>query len=104
MALYEITVIDAPWQRLETYLSDTAVGIELMWSTFANRWSLALDIGGITKLQGRRLVTGSDLFAGYDLGIGRLFLVDWTQEGGEPDRDALPSGRYRLIHDDGLPE
>lgn len=100
MALSEITVIDAPWQRLETYLSDTAVTLELMWNESSNRWALSVEREGVPLVAGRRLVPGIDLFAGYRLDIGRLFLVDWTQAGGEPDRDALPAGDWRLIHDD----
>ncbi len=103
MALYEITVIDAPWQRLDTFLSDTAVSLELFWNGTARRWALSVEVEGIVRLQGRRIVPSTDLFANYKLGIGRLFLVDWTDQGGEPDREALPAGVFRLIHDDGLP-
>jgi hypothetical protein len=104
VALYEITVIDAPWQRLDTYLSDTAVALELQWNETANRWSMSLEIEGVMRLQGRRLVPGVDLIAPYNLGIGSLYLVDWDAKGGSPGRDALPAGQFRLIHDDGLPE
>ena len=102
MALYEITVIDAPWQRLETYLSDTQVALELFYNTFLGRWALTFEVAGVVVLRGRRMVPGTDLLAGYDLGLGRLFLVNWAQDGSEPGRDELPSGQYRLIHDDGL--
>jgi hypothetical protein len=103
VALNEITVIDAPWQRLETYLSDETVALELMFNTFSGRWSLAVEIVGVVKVQGRRIVPNTDLFAGYSLNIGRLFLVEWTDSGGSPGRDELPSGQFRLIHDDGRP-
>jgi hypothetical protein len=103
MALYEIPIINAPWQRLETYLGDTAVSLELLWNTFSERWSLSLFIQGEVKLQGKRLVTGVDLIAPYNLRIGRLFLVDWEALGGQPGRSELPSGQFRLIHDDGAP-
>ena len=102
MALYEITVIDAPWQRLETYLSDTQVALELFYNTFLGRWALTFEVAGVVVLRGRRMVPGTDLLAGYDLGLGRLCLVNWAQDGSEPGRDELPSGQYRLIHDDGL--
>jgi hypothetical protein len=103
MALYEITVIDAPWQRLETYLSDTAVSIELFWNTSLERWAMSLAIAGVTVLQGRRLVTGVDLLGPYQFGIGRLFVVDWAGQGGQPGRATLPGGQFRLIQDDGAP-
>lgn len=101
MALYEIPVINAPWQRLETYLSDTAVSIELLWNGYSERWSMAMFVQGVEKLRGRRLVTGVDLIAPYQLGIGRLFLVDWEGKGASPGRAELPAGVFRLIHDDG---
>ncbi len=104
MAVYEITVIDAPWQRLETYLNDTAVAIELFWNETTARWSMTLEIEGVTVLTGKGLVTGVDLLAPYQFGIGSLYVVDWEGLGGSPGRDALPSGQFRLIHDDGLPE
>lgn len=103
MALNEITVIDAPWQRLETYLSDETVALELMFNASSERWSLTVEVAGVTKIQGRRIIPGSDLFAGYQLGIGRLFLVEWMGSGGSPGREELPSGQFRLIHDDGRP-
>ncbi len=104
MALFEITVIDAPWQRLDTYLSDTAVNLELQWNETAQRWSMSLEIEGAMKLQGRRLVPGMDLIAPYSFGIGSLYLVDWEGKGGSPGRNELPAGQFRLIHDDELPE
>lgn len=102
MALYEIPMIDAPWQRLSTVLADSAVVLELFWNTFAKRWSLSVEREGVYLIQGRRLVPGTDLLAGYDLGLGRLFLVDWEGKGADPGRAELPSGQYRLISDDGL--
>lgn len=103
MALYEIPVINAPWQRMETYLGDAAVSLELFWNAYLERWSLSLAVAGVTKLQGRRLVTGVDILAPYQLGIGRLFLVDWAAQGGQPGRAELPAGQFRLIHDDERP-
>lgn len=103
MAVYELTVIDAPYQRLETYLSDTAVALELRYNETTTRWSMDLQIAGQTVLTGKRLVPGIDLLAPYQFGIGSLYLVDWEGQGGAPDRDALPSGQFRLWHDDGLP-
>lgn len=97
MNLVEIPVIDAPFQRLETVLNDTPVEITLTWSEWAGRWSMSLVLAGTIIVQGRRLVPGVDLLRGYGLSLGRLFLVDWTGLGGEPDRKALPAGDFRLI-------
>lgn len=102
MAVYEITVIDAPWQRLETYLSDRAAAIELLWNETTARWSMSLEIEGATVLTGKRLVTGADLLAPYQFGIGSLYVVDWAGLGGSPGRETLPAGEFRFWHDDGL--
>lgn len=104
MTVYELTVIDAPYQRLETYLSDTAVALELLFNETTDRWSMNLQITGQTVLTGKRLVPGIDLFAPYQFGIGSLYLVDWEGLGGSPGRDALPSGQFRLWHVDGASE
>lgn len=99
--LSEITVINAPRQRLDTYLSDTAVSIELFHNETTKRWSLSLDIAGVRALSGVRLVPDTDVLAGYRFGIGRLVMVDCTNGRPVTHRDGLPSGAYRLIHDDG---
>jgi len=104
MAIYEITVTDVPWQRLETYLSDTAVSIELWWNETSARWSMSLEIAGTLVLSGKRLVTGVNLLAPYEFGIGSFYVVDYEGLGGAPGRDSLPSGQFIICHDDGLPE
>lgn len=96
-ALYEIPVISAPFQRLTTVLSGKAVAIELTYNATAGRWHLDLSIEGVPVLKGRRLVTGADLLRPFRLGVGKLAVVDWAGQTGEPGRDTLPSGAFRLM-------
>lgn len=103
MAIYEITVIDAPRQQMSTVLAGVAVEIELFWNETVGRWAMSISRDGIPLVQGRRLVAGVDLLRGYALGLGKLMIFDWEGKGGEPGRRELPSGQFRLLHDDGLP-
>lgn len=96
--LRELPIIQAPFQRFETSLMAQAVSFTLEFNTFTGRWSFGLEVAGAAVLAGRRLVPGVDLLAPFNLGLGKLFLVDWEANGAEPGRSELPSGKYRLLH------
>lgn len=95
MTVTEIPVIDAPRQTLETVLNGRAVGMTLDHSPTTDRWNLAIAVDGVTVLCGRRLVTGVDLLAPFDLGLGGLVVLE-IEKGAKPDRKGLPSGACRL--------
>lgn len=97
MKIYELPVIDVPYQRLKTFLNGVDVALSLNWNDWLGRWSLDVEIDDETRVAGLRLVPGTDLVAGFNLGIGRLVLVDWAGRGGNPGRADLPSGTFRLI-------
>ena len=96
--LRELPIIQAPFQRFETSLMGQAVSFTLAFNAFTGRWSFGLEIAGVAVLSGRRLVPGVDLLAPFNLGLGKLVLVDWEANGAEPGRNELPAGKYRLLH------
>ena len=96
-ALFEIPVINAPDQKLDTVLNDVPVTLRLFWNAWLGRWSLSVELNGAPVLEGRRIVTGTDLLASHELGLGRLYAVDWNKAGGQPGRETFPSGDFRMI-------
>ena len=94
--VYEIPIIDAPFQRLQTVLNGKAVTILLSYSARANRWSLGLERGDETILAGRRLVPGVDLLKLFNFGLGKLALLQAVAGDAEPGRSELPAGIFRL--------
>ena len=98
MTAYEIPIINAPFQRLQTVLNQRNVGLVLAWNTWLGRWALSVEIGDVEVVSGLRMTPGADLVRGLRLGIGRLVLVDWAGRGGDPGRDELPSGEFRLVN------
>lgn len=98
MAAYEIPIINAPFQRLQTVLNQKNVGLVLAWNTWLGRWALSVELDDVEVVSGLRLVPGTDLVRGFGLGIGRLVLVDWAGRGGDPGYGELPSGEFRLVN------
>lgn len=97
MALYEIPVIDAPRQTLETVLADKPVSIALNWNEWLGRWALDFTLGGVPVFAGVRMVPNVDFLKPYGLGIGKLALLQYQGAGGNPGRAELPAGVFRLI-------
>lgn len=95
--LYEIPVIDAPRQTLETVLADTPVTIALNWNAWLGRWALDFALNGVGIFAGVRMVPDVDFLKPYGPGIGKLALVEWQGSGGNPGRTELPAGTFRLI-------
>jgi hypothetical protein len=98
MTAYEIPIIDAPFQRLQTVLNQKSVGLVLAWNTWLGRWSLSIEIDDVEVMSGLRIVPGTDLVRGFGLGIGQLMLIDWAGRGGDPGYEELPSGEFRLVN------
>jgi hypothetical protein len=96
----ELPVIAAPAQRLATVLAGRSCELSLRYNGWTDRWSFDLAIGGVMRLEGRRIVTGVDLIAAFEFGIGKLVAVDWEGKGALPGRTELPAGRIRLLHYD----
>lgn len=99
MAVYsEIPVIDAPSQRLSTFLSDRRIDLALDFNETTGRWTLGVAVDGTVVERGRRIVLGINLFRDLGAEYGELRAVDWGGTGAQPGRTELPSGTVRLIH------
>ncbi len=95
--LYEIPVIDAPRQTLETVIGDRPASLSINWNAWLGRWALDFSLNGVQIFAGVRMVPGVDFLKPYRLGIGKLALVEWQGSGGNPGRTELPAGIFRLI-------
>ena len=94
--MIEIDVLDESKQKFSLILDGRRVTVQLWYSTADDRWSFDLALDGDPVLTGRKLVTGIDLLAPFNLGIGALFAYSDTDA--LPTRDALPRGLVRLYH------
>lgn len=95
--MIQFRLVDEPRQKFSVLLARRRVTFELWYSLVSNRWSMDLAIDGAPVLHGRRIVTGVDLLAPFNLGIGILFAWPETP-GAVPDRRGLPLGTVRLYH------
>ena len=95
--MIQFRLVDEPRQKFSVLLNRRRVTFELWYSQTSDRWSMDLAIDGAPVLHGRRIVTGVDLLAPFNLGIGILFAWPETP-GAVPDRRALPLGAVRLYH------
>lgn len=95
--MIEFHILDEPRQKFSVLLDNRRVTFELWYSPATDRWSMDLAIDRAPVLQGRRIVTGVDLLAPFNLGIGILFA--WPEvTGAVPDRSSLPLGIVKLYH------
>lgn len=89
-------VVDYADQQFGTIINGRRVTIRLRYNTTSDRWSFDLSIDNLPVLTGRRIVTGVDLLAPFDLGLGSIFAYAVTP-GAVPDRAALPAGTVLLM-------
>lgn len=82
-------------QKFGMILENLRVTIRVRYNVTTERWSFDLAIDDNPVLSGIRIVTGVDMLAPFDLGLGSLFAVT-TVPGALPDRDGLPNGGVRL--------
>lgn len=97
MALYEIPVIDAPRQTLDTVLGGQPVRLAMNWNAWLGRWALDFSLNGVQIFAGVRMVPNVDFLKPFGLGIGKIALVEWQGSGGNPGRSELPAGSFRLV-------
>ncbi len=90
-------IIDAADQQFGTIINGRRVTIRLRYNPSNDRWSFDLAIDDKPVLHGRRIVTGVDLLAPFDFGLGVIFAAAITP-GAIPDRQALPAGTVKLFH------
>jgi len=93
--MIRLQVIDAADQQFGAIFNRRRVTIRLRYNVTIDRWSFDLSIDDLPVLYGRRIVTGIDLLANFNFGIGQLFA--WPMvDGAEPNRENLPNGNVRL--------
>lgn len=95
--MIQFRILDEPRQKFSVLLNRRRVTFELWYSLTSDRWSMDLAIDGAPVVHGRRIVTGVDLLAPFNLGIGILFAAPEVR-GAVPDRRSLPLGEVRLYH------
>lgn len=84
-------------QQFGTIINGRRVTIRLRYNQSNDRWSFDMSIDDQPVLHGRRIVTGVDLLAPFNLGLGMIVAAVVTP-GAIPDRNALPAGEVRLYH------
>lgn len=94
--MIELEILDESKQQFSMILNAQRVTVQLWYSTADDRWSFDLALDGDPVITGRKIVTGIDLLAPFNLGIGLLFA--FSESGAAPDRANLPAGRVKLYH------
>lgn len=95
--MIEFSIIDEADQQFATVLDGRRVTIRLRYNLSVDRWNMDLSIDDLPVLIGRRVVTGIDLIAPFNFGIGAIFALA-EKDGALPDRNNLPRGIVRLYH------
>lgn len=91
------TILDHADQQFGTIIEGRRVTIRVRYNPANDRWSFDLSIDDVPVLHGRKIVTGVDLLAAFNFGLGVIFAASVTP-GAVPDRDALPRGTVRVFH------
>lgn len=94
--MIEFNIIDEPKQKFSLLLNRRRVTFTIWYNQTSDRWTFDLALDNEPVLHGRRIVTGVDLLAPYNLGIGVLFAFSDTDQ--VPDRDNLPLGIVKMYH------
>ena len=94
--MIEFDIADHADQKFATTRNGRRVSIRMRYNPYADRWTFDLSIDGDAVLHGRRIVTGVDLLAAFDLKIGAIFALPEKNE--ESGRCELPNGRVKLFH------
>ncbi|GFO83031.1 MAG: hypothetical protein A49_26580 [Methyloceanibacter sp.] len=92
--MIEFEIADQADQKFATTLNLQRVSLRLRYNPIIDRWSFDLSVDGEAVLHGRRIVTGVDLLAPFDFGIGVIFAL--PEGDAEPGRSELPDGRVKL--------
>lgn len=94
--MIQFDIRNHPDQQFSTIIDNRRVTIRLRYNPSNDRWSFDLSLDDQPVLHGRRIVTGVDLLAPFDLGIGVIFAAS-LKSGAIPDRNALPAGTVGLF-------
>lgn len=88
-------IIDAADQQFSAVVGPRRCTVRVRYNVWTDRWSFDLAIDDLPVLHGRRIVTGVDLLAAFDFGVGLIFAQP-NKAGAEPGRAELPAGDVRL--------
>lgn len=92
--MIRIDVSNDPDQLFSISLGNRRVSMRLRYNAFIDRWCFDLALDDLPILHGRRIVTGIDLLAPFNLGIGVIFAASLNSD--LPTRSNLPAGNVRL--------
>lgn len=92
--MIQFEISDHADQKFSSILNNKRVTIRLRYNVTNDRWAFDMAVDDLPVLHGRKIVTGVDLIAPFNLGIGAFFAM--TTTGDDPDRNALPDGTVRL--------
>lgn len=95
--MVEFEITDAADQQFGAILNGRRVTIRLRYNVTTDRWSFDLSLDDQPVIHGRRIVTGIDLLAPFNLGLGAIFAMP-AVSGAAPGRAGLINGRVRLYH------
>lgn len=91
------SILDQSDQQFGTVIGTKRVTIRVRYNPASDRWSFDLSIDDVPVLHGRKIVTGVDLLAPFNFGLGVIFAAAVTT-GSVPDRSALPNGTVKVFH------
>jgi hypothetical protein len=87
----EVPVASDPAQSFTTQLGPRKIQFDLRWNDRASVWVMDLtdDATGSVLLRGIPLVLGCDLLEPYNLGLGRLVVIDTSRTNTDASYDDL---------------
>lgn len=91
-----INIRDFADQQFGTIIDSRRVTMRIRYNPTTDRCTLDLSIDDQPVLHGRKIVTGVDLLAPFDFGLGVIFAAS-TVDDAEPTLDALVDGTVRLF-------
>ena len=91
--MIRFTVADLPDQKFSVILAGRRVSMRLRYNVSFDFWAFDLAIDDAPVLYGRRIVTGVDLIAPFNFGIGSIFAY-----GVRADRKTLVNGQVVMYH------
>lgn len=83
-------------QKFATILEGRRVSIRLRYNPTVDRWSFDLAIDDEPRLHARRVVTGIDLLAPFNFGVGVIFAAPMVPNA-VPTWSQLPNGEVRIF-------
>lgn len=88
--MLELPITNDPAQRFVSQLGEKKYQFDIQYNSRSGIWTFGMaEENGDTLLAGRAMVLGADLLLPFNLGIGRLFMVDYMGTGKDATADDL---------------